>query len=521
MTAPAPNPQWGTKARVGVASAIGLQLLLIVGIIVAANWISSRRYRRWDLTDDVTYTPGEKTKQLLAKISEGEAKYQIVAFYFPDEYGAWEAALKRTQDLLEEYRTRSRDRITFEVVPVASVGGGGVQAAQKKYEIRSQIGANDVVFKRGEAERVVNLREFFGQRWDDMGPREAPKLTSFNGEAIVTSTLQVLSQEKPIILAFTAAHQEASPDDVQGPGEWGAFVQSLLRQREGYTIRVLSLPPGASVPMDVDVLVIAGPKRDFNEGEITSLSVFLSRGGRLLLTLDSAPETGDRPLPNIFKFLGGLGIRPQTDFVMDPENAPEQFVAVPGGVQRKKDAGTFFLSGFDRKHPVTAKFDADKQVAVSGSCSLQLEIDAAPEGVKLTELARCGSNGWGEKDYPRSKEMNADRDEPGPLSVAAAASGRMKGGSGDEDFRVVVIGDTTGQANGVQPELRSPDLVLNSIRWLAKQEYLIAVDPKVPEDRSLILTQGQDRRVFNVCVLLLPALAIAFGITMFLTRRAA
>lgn len=521
MTAPAPNPQWGTKARFGVASAIGLQLLLIAGIIVAANWISSRRYRRWDLTDDVTYTPGEKTKHLLAKISEGEAKYQIVAFYFPDEYGAWEAALKRTQDLLEEYRTRSRERISFEIVPVASVGGGGVQAAQKKHDIRSQIGANDVVFKRGDAERVVNLREFFGQRWDDLGPRDAPKLTSFNGEAIVTSTLQVLAQDKPIVLAFTVAHQEAAADDVQGPGEWGAFAQSMLRQREGYALRPLTLPPGGSVPMDVDVLVVAGPKRDFNEGEINALSVFLSRGGRILVTLDSGPECSDRPLPNLFKFLGGLGIKPQTDFVMDPENAPEQFVAVPGGVQRKKDAGTFFLSGFDRKHPVTAKFDADKQVAVIGSCALLVEQDAAPEGVKVTELARCGSNGWGEKDFPRSKEMNADRDEPGPLAVAVAASGRMKGGSGEEDFRVVVIGDSTAQANGAPQELRSPDLVLNSIRWLARQEYLIAVDPKVPEDRSLIMSKGQSRRIFYVCVLLLPGLAIAFGITMFLTRRAA
>ncbi|MEK7469410.1 MAG: GldG family protein [Planctomycetota bacterium] len=521
MTAPAPAPHWGTKARFGVASAVGLQLLLLAGIIVAANWISTRRYRRWDWTDDVTYTLGDGTKQLLGKISAEDKKYQIVAFYLPDEDGAWESALKRTQDLLEEYRTRSRDRIEWEIVSVASVGGGGVQAAQKKHDLRSQIGANDVVFKRGETERVVNLREFFGQQWDDMGPRGVPKLTSFNGEAIVTSTLKVLSQDKPIVLAFTTGHEEVSTEDMQGPAEWGAFSNGLLRQREGYSVRTLSLPPGASVPQDASVLVIAGPKRDFNEGELTSVQVFLARGGRLLVTLDSGPEMSDRPLPNLYKFLGGMGITPQTLMVLDPDNSPEQLVQVPGGFQRKKDIGTFFLSGFDRKHPVTGKFDADKNVAMLGACALFLEKDAVPEGLTLTELARCGSDGWGEKDYPRDQKMTPDRDEPGPLTVAAAVSGRLKGSTVEDEMRLVVIGDTTGQANGIQKELRSPDLVLNSIRWLAKQEYLIGVDPKVPEDRSLILTPKQDDYVFRVCVILLPSLAIAFGLTMFMTRRSA
>ncbi|KAF0244471.1 MAG: ABC-type uncharacterized transport [Planctomycetota bacterium] len=521
MTAPAPAPQWGTKARFGVASAVGLQLLMLAGIIIAANWISTRRYRRWDWTDDVTYTLGDGTKQLLGKISEEDKKYQIVAFYLPDEYGAWESALKRTQDLLEEYRTRSRDRVAWEIVSVASVGGGGVQAAQKKYDIRSQIGANDVVFKRGETERVVNLREFFGQQWDDMGPRGAPKLTSFNGEAIVTSTLQVLSQDKPIVLGFTTGHEEVATDDMKGPAEWGAFSNGLLRQREGYQVQPIVIPAGAGVPQEVNVLVIAGPKRDFNEGEISSIQLFLNRGGRLLVTLDSGPEMADRPLPNFYKFLGAMGINPQTLIVLDPDNAPEMLVRVGEGFQPKKDKGTFFISGFDRKHAVTAKFDADKQVAMIGACAFFLERESAPEGMILTELARCGSDGWGEKDYPQNQQMNASRDEPGPLSLAAALSGRMKGSTGDDETRIVVIGDSTGQANGIQPELRSPDLVLNSIRWLAKQEYLIRVDPKVPEDRSLILTKDQDSFVFSRCVLLLPGLAIAFGMTMFMTRRAA
>jgi hypothetical protein len=521
MTSPAPAPEWGTKARFGVASAVGLQLLMLIGIIIAANWISTRRYRRWDWTDDVTYTLGEGTKQLLGRISEEDKKYQIVAFYLPDEYGAWESALKRTQDLLEEYRTRSRDRIAWEIVSVASVGGGGVQAAQKKHEIRSQVGANDVVFKRGETERIVNLREFFGQQWDDMGPRGSPKLTSFNGEAIVTSTLKVLSQDKPIVLGFTTGHEEMSAEDMQGPAEWGAFANGLLRQREGYTIHTITLPPGGGVPPDINVLVIAGPKRDLNEGEITAIQLFLVRGGRLLVTLDSGPEMSDRPLPNLYKFLGTMGISPQVVMILDPENSPEQMVQVPGGIQRKKDIGTFFLSGFDRKHPVTAKFDADKNVAVLGACSLLLDRDAIEEGLTLTELARCGSDGWGEKDFPRDQKMTADRDDPGPLSIAAAVSGRLKGSTSEDKMMLVVIGDSTGQANGLQPELRSPDLVLNSIRWLAKQEYLIGVDPKVPEDRSLIMTPEQDNYVFRVCVLLLPALAIAFGMTMFMTRRSA
>ena len=524
MTVPNAPASWNNRARFGVASAIGLQMLLILGMIVAVNWISSRRYRRFDWTDDVTYKLGDKTKGVLAKISEGDAKYQIVVFYLPDEYGAWDGALKRTQDLLEEYRTQSRDRIAYEIVPLASVGNGGLQSAQKRFDIATQVANNDVVFKKGKKERVVNLREFFGQAWEEAGPHSAPKLTSFNGETIVTSTLQVLSQEKPIMLAFTTGHLEAiadaSNEGMQEPAEWGAFANQFLAGREGYRVATIAIQPGAGIPKDVDVLVIPGPKKDFNEGEITAIMVYLTAGGRVLVTLDSGPECGDRALPNLFKFLGELGVEPQTDIVLDEENAVSQGSNGPQGFTIRKDWGTFPLSSFDHNHPVTGKFDADKQVYVIGACSLMTKTEALPDGVKLTELAHSGSNSFGEKDYPKDRKMTPNRDEPGPITLAVAVSGTLKGGSGEE-MRVVVIGDSTAMANRVPDQLRSPELMLNAIRWLAKQEYLISVDPKKPEDRSLTLTPAQDSYVFRVAVLFLPVLAMAFGITMFMTRRSA
>jgi hypothetical protein len=506
---------WGRRARAGVATQVGLQLLLLAAIVVGINWVAARKYRRWDWTDDVAYTLEDKTLKVIAAIAEKDETYQVVVFYAPDEYGAWEPALNRTRDLLEEYKTRSRGRIAYEVVPVYAVAREGVAAAQKKYDIRSQFAGNDVVFKRGETERIVNLREFFGQDWESVGPRGVPKLTSFTGEGIVTSTLQVLSQSEPILVAFTGGHGEVSPLEAE-PGDWSQFAQAILGKREGYEVRVVEIGGPNGVPKDVDVLVVAGPANDLTEADVRALKLFMNAGGRLLVSLDSGPETQDKTFPNLLGFLDGYGVVPETDIVMDPANAPQLQMQDRIG----RDPTLFRIHLFERKHPVTAKLDTDTEVFVAGSCAVQTEPRKAPEGFKIAEIAHTSKDGWGEKDFVKGdKQFTPDRDFPGPVPLAAAVSGMAKGHLGGET-RLVVLGDSTALTNGMLGRgMVRPDLALNAVRWLAGQEHLITRQEKRSEDRSLRLTKGADSYIFWRCVVLLPLLALAFGMTMWLTRR--
>ncbi|NUN48508.1 MAG: GldG family protein [Candidatus Brocadiae bacterium] len=518
MSAPA---MWGTRARLGVAANVAGQVAFVVAILIALNWLSARRYRRVDLTDDVSYTLGGKTLGVLEKISSADDRYQVVVFFAPDEYGAWEAALARTRDLLEEYRTRSNGRITYEVVPLLSVGREGVASAKRRLELRSEFTANDVIFKKGDVERTVNLKEFFGQEWEDMGPRGTPRLTSFNGESIVTAMLVALSQERPIRIAFTAGHEEISPDDAEPTG-WGAFAHQILEKREGYAITRIEIGGVNGVPKEVDVLAIVSPRRDFSEADLRNLRLFMEGGGRLFVALDAGPEVDDpngKRFPNLFGFLGTYGIEPQGDIVFDEDNAL-QFLQ---GERISRDKTAFRIAWFDREHAVTRKFTADTEVTMAGACTLMIDPGRAPEGFRVVELAKSSSGkAYGERGYLGSDKTQRDRftpnvDIPGPLTLAVAASGTAKGTT--VETRLFVMGDATALVNGVLPQFGRPDLALNAIRWLAKQEHLIQESSKRNVDRTLHLTAAQDGWIFRVCVLFLPLMAIAFGGTMWLTRR--
>lgn len=520
MTAPAPAA-WSAQRRAGVATNVAIQLACLITALIGINWISSRRYSRWDMTAQAEYSLSDKTRQLLARIGEGEAKYQVILFYAPDEYGAWEAALQKTKDILEEYRTNSHGRIDYEVLSLYTGGREAVMDAVKRHKIRTeQFTANDVLFKKGDTERIVNLTEFFEQDWSSVPHGQPPKLTAFNGEQIITSTLQALSQDKPIVIGFTTGHEESSPEKAGNDG-YATFARQILEKREGYAVRQVQIGGPEGVPKGVDVVVVAGPLRDFSEGDVRNLKIWLNAGGRVLFLLDACTDRDDRKLVVLNTFLAEWGIIAGHDLVIaEADFALSVEIPGQGGSSiRTKDPTMFLPAKYDDRHPVTSKFDSGKEIHFVGACSVLVDPPQAAEGIKPTVLVYASTHSWAETEFPRNKVFTPGKDMDGPFGIAAAASGHVKGNAGPET-RIVVIGDSTALCDALWGmKVARPDLVLNSIRWLAGQEYLISVDPKRPEDRSLVMTEAQDSYVFRVAVFFLPLISIAFGGTMWLSRR--
>jgi hypothetical protein len=85
--------------------------------------------------------------------------------------------------------------------------------------------------------------------------------------------------------------------------------------------------------------------------------------------------------------------------------------------------------------------------------------------------------------------------------------------------RLVAMGDSDFAANyglGIQG---NRDLFLNTLGWLSRQEGLIAVRPKSPEDRRLTLTADQLNKVAVLSIFLIPAAIFGLGIYTWWRRR--
>ena len=82
-----------------------------------------------------------------------------------------------------------------------------------------------------------------------------------------------------------------------------------------------------------------------------------------------------------------------------------------------------------------------------------------------------------------------------------------------------MIGDSDFASNAVVGIQGNRDLFLNTVNWLARQESLISIRAREPEDRRLTLTAAAQRRVFWLSVLLLPAAILGVGVYTWLSRR--
>ena len=104
--------------------------------------------------------------------------------------------------------------------------------------------------------------------------------SAFKGEDAITSALIRLREARKSKVAFTTGHGESAPSDLnpsgQGIGIWRARLSSV-----GCELIDLNLIAD-SIPDDLALLVIAGPKSPFKPEELAKLKAYADRGGPLL-----------------------------------------------------------------------------------------------------------------------------------------------------------------------------------------------------------------------------------------------
>jgi ABC-type uncharacterized transport system involved in gliding motility auxiliary subunit len=121
-------------------------------------------------------------------------------------------------------------------------------------------------------------------------------------------------------------------------------------------------------------------------------------------------------------------------------------------------------------------------------------------------------------------------DKPGPVTVAAAVSAAaeqpapLDPNAKPEDApkpetRVVVFGDSDFPSNAYGGIEGNPNLFANAVSWLAQQENLIAIRPKQATDRRLTITASQQRMLFLLTMLGIPAAVFGAGIYTWSRRR--
>ena len=118
------------------------------------------------------------------------------------------------------------------------------------------------------------------------------KPIAFLGEMEFTSILLALESSQQFKVYYLEGHGEPALDD---PDVNGYLKFTSILHENYINLQPLHLLGGQTVPMDRNLLVIAGPRNSLSELELQKIDQYLSQGGRLFVSLNFFQQKPQRP----------------------------------------------------------------------------------------------------------------------------------------------------------------------------------------------------------------------------------
>jgi ABC-type uncharacterized transport system involved in gliding motility auxiliary subunit len=464
------------QARYGTLAATSV--LVVLGILVAVNYIGNRQNKRWDLTENKQFSLSDQSRNVVAKL---DAPVEIMGFMPPADQPV---SVNTFRDLLQEYAGLS-NQIKLELI---DVDRNPSVAAQNEVRSYGEI----VIRHKGRTERVTSTQE----------------------QDVTNALIKAVSGEARTVY-FTQGHGEKDPASSEVTG-FQAAAESL--KRENYTVEKLVLAQQGAVPDNANIVVVAGPRVDFLPGEVEALEKYLAAGGKLFLGLDS-PAPDESPLPNLAGLAKKWGIDVGNNLVLDQTGMGQLF----GGAAETPVAANY------PSHPITSQLDVMTAFRVARSVT---PVSGGTEGRTAQSIVETSARSWAESDlkslYERKQPSPDEKagDQTGPISIAAAVAAPVgdekpegEGAAPKPETRVVVFGDSDFASNMLFTAGGNRDLFMNTVGWLSQQENLISIRPKEPSDRRLNMTAAQQSNVTWFSLIIVPLAIFGSGVYSWWRRR--
>jgi hypothetical protein len=492
-------------ARAGTRTAA---VLLVLVLVLFANYFGWKYHHRFDWTESQLYSLSERTERVLHGLDQD---VQVLVFLSPAD-----ELYEPARELLARYDAAS-PRLSVRVLDP----GRNVLEVERLAEEHG-VDRAAVVFIAGDERRVVARTELADYDFAAMQfGGGAPEVEAFRGEQEFTRALVELTEGRRPKVYFTVGHGERRLDD-RGPD--GLQELQTVLGADSFTFEEWSTLGAEAVPVDADLLVVAGPGSTFLPPELALLGRYVDGGGRLLVLLDPpiAADTGRIGATGLEEWLAGYGVEVGADVVIDPAGGLIGF-----------GAETFFANRYPGDHPITESLRRDELPVLLRLARSVGEGDPPP-GMVTTRLVATTEEGWGETDLAAPARDDGDLPGPVPLGVVVAADA----GGGDDEAeavgeeaaeegrgaaagpRLVVLGDSelvTDQF--LAQNFGNQVLVTSAVNWLVERETLVGIPPRPRERVNLTLTGAQLRWIYLLALVVLPGAGLVTGVVVHLRRR--
>ena len=456
------NSRWIQARQTKYAAYVTLYLAVILAIVSVANVLANRYNKSYDSTSNKRYSLSDQT----AKIVKGLSQPAAITYF--DKTSSFPAA----KDLLERYTTLSPKVHLDYVDPDKNPQAARAAGISKYGTTIVQIGA--------KKEEAKNLTE----------------------EDVTGAFIRDLKNSTRTV-CFVSGSGEHQIDDTERNGF--SHLKDILG-KDDYTIKSISLLEKAEVPADCTVVVVGGPKNDYQQPEADALMKYVEQGGRALFLLDPPLKIGKPTADNeaLTTVLRGWGVSAEKDLLLD-ENPVGQLMGVGPQVA---------LISTYASHPIVNEM---KGTATGFPLSRTLTIKATDKS-KVQKLFDSSDTSFATSklDSP-NVSVNDPGNKKGPLTIAAAGS--YTTGKENSEGRFVVVGTSIWATNSFLNFNGNGDFASNAMNWLSSDEDLISIRPKPQEDRKITMTRAQFGWVRLSSQFLLPAMLLLAGLSAWWRRR--
>jgi ABC-type uncharacterized transport system involved in gliding motility auxiliary subunit len=445
------------------AAYAGTYIAVVLAILATANVLANRYDKSFDATSNKRYSLSDQT----AKIVKG-LKQDATITYFDGPRGFAPA-----KDQLDLYSNLSPKVHVKYVDPDKDPMAARAAGFKNNGTAIVQVGLN-----KNEAKSVTE-------------------------EEITGALIRDLKNTTRTVCFVTGSGEHQIDDS--GRNGYSRFKDLL--GKDNYAAKSIDLLQKAEVPGECTVLVVAGPRGDYQQPAVDAIKKFVEDGGRALFLLDPPLKMGRSEIADNDALAGVLqdwGVTADKDLILDLNPIGQLFGLGPQ---------VALISSYD-SHPIVSEM---KGITTGFPLSRSIDVKSGSKTTVQKLFSSSESSLATNKLNSPSVDPSDPKNKKGPMTVAAA--GTYNTGKENSQGRFVVIGSSDWAANGFINFNGNRDLALNAMNWLSSDEDLISIRPKEPEDRRITMTNAQFRWVLISSQFILPLIVIFAGVSVWWRRR--
>jgi len=445
-------------------------LLLLTGIVILVNLISDNLFVRLDFTEDQRYTLSQSTLDILRDLQD---PVTVTAYFSEDLQPQFDRMRQDFKNLLEEYATRSDNKVVFSFI-------NPNESDQLESEAQ-QNGIQPLVISSREKNQAVQKRAYMGA-----------VINYGEGVEVIPFLEPGAQMEYALTMAIKKMTIPEKPPVgiISGHGEPGMEELSEILSE----LQVLYAPETTTLNDSIDLakykaLLWIRPTDSIPQAHLDKVDDYMKAGGDVILAINKVEANfnsgmGQDLYTGISQWLEKHGVKINSDFLID---------ANCGSVTIRQQQGPFVINtpvSFPYL-PVISQF-ADHPVG-KGLSAVMLQfassLESADTTFNFTPLAFSSQKSdvqqaptffnfqreWGEADFSRSE-----------IPVAALAESKNDQAKG----RIIVFSDGDFVINGTGQEARQlqPDnisLFVNAVDFLSDDTGLMQLRTKSIKHRPL------------------------------------